>query len=218
MKSAVRMAGLVVASGLVVGAVALAPLKVEVEKLTDNGPIPEAFALCEATPDGKSTAGKNQRPTISWSKAPKETKSFAVIVSDPDVPAEFSKAGKEGMVIGTDEPRQMFYHWALLDIPATKTRIEGGKPDAPVSFGVPARSDLGSYVPDARNYGGPCPPWNDARVHHYHFTVYALDVPSLGLAADVTAKQAAEAIASSNHVLAQGEMVGTYTLNKELRK
>ena len=213
MKPALTLASLALL--LSTAAFAAEPLKVEVDKISDKSPIPEANALCEATPDGKSTSGKNERPTISWSKGPNETKSYAVIVSDPDVPADFSKAGKEGQVVGKDDPRQMFYHWAVLDIPATTTKIDGGTD--PIKLGTPATNDLGKYMPDNTQYGGPCPPWNDQRIHHYHFTVYALDVASLGLK-NATAKQAAEALKTSKNVLATGEVVGTYTLNRELRK
>ena len=220
----VPVAATSVAMGIAATAHAAAPLMVQVDNITDNGPISELHALCEATPDGKSTPGKNERPEISWSKAPAGTQSFAVIVSDPDVPADFSKAGKDGMVVEDSAPRQMFYHWGLVDIPATATHIEAGKLDKdgklekPIGFGTAVSNDLGKYLPDAHNYGGPCPPWNDQRVHHYHFAVYALDVKSLGLGKDATAKQAAETLEKSPHVLSKGELVGTYTLNKDLRK
>jgi Raf kinase inhibitor-like YbhB/YbcL family protein len=65
-----------------------------------------------------------------------------------------------------------------------------------------------------KGYDGPCPPWNDSLVHHYHFTVYALDVESLGLSGDFTAedvKQAAE-----GHTLGSAAITGTYTLNPRL--
>jgi len=212
--SLIALAGI----GTALSLVATEPLRVEVENVSENGPIPEAHALCEATPKGKSTAGKNLRPTISWSGAPKETKSYAVIVSDPDVPADFTDAGKDGRVVKANAPRQMFYHWALVDIPAATQRIEGGKAELAPRFGVPALNDLGAYMPDARNYGGPCPPWNDQREHRYHFPVYALDVSSLNLPPKATAKQAVEAIEAGKHTISKGKVVGTYTLNAELRK
>lgn len=216
MKPAIFLASLLSATILATPVLAAEPLKVEVDRISQDNPIPEQFALCEATPDGKSTAGKNERPSISWSHAPKETKSFAIIMSDPDVPADFSKAGKDGQVVGKDEPRQLFYHWGVVNIPATATRLEGG--EEKVKYGMPLANDLGKYMPDAKQYGGPCPPWNDERLHHYHFTVYALDVAKLDLPANATAKQADAAIKAGKHVLSQGEIVGTYTLNKAMRK
>ena len=63
-------------------------------------------------------------------------------------------------------------------------------------------------------YDGPCPPWNDEAIHHYHFTVYALDVASLNLEEPFGAPEVLAAI--EGHVLAQGECIGTYTLNPAL--
>ena len=60
-------------------------------------------------------------------------------------------------------------------------------------------------------YDGPCPPWNDEVVHHYHFTVYALGVSSLGLPADFDAAAAMDAM--KGKILAQGELLGLYTQN-----
>lgn len=68
---------------------------------------------------------------------------------------------------------------------------------------------------DYGGYDGPCPPWNDEIIHHYHFTVYALDVPSLGLTGRFGGAEALAQI--GKHVLARGEWLGTYTLNPALR-
>jgi phosphatidylethanolamine-binding protein (PEBP) family uncharacterized protein len=69
---------------------------------------------------------------------------------------------------------------------------------------------------DYGGYDGPCPPWNDSIVHHYHFTVHALDVESLGLSGHFGGPEALKAM--EGHVLARGEWVGTYTLNPALKK
>jgi phosphatidylethanolamine-binding protein (PEBP) family uncharacterized protein len=60
-------------------------------------------------------------------------------------------------------------------------------------------------------YDGPCPPWNDDLVHHYHFTVYALSVPSLGLPKDFDGPAAMDAM--KGKILAQGEELGLFTQN-----
>ena len=60
-------------------------------------------------------------------------------------------------------------------------------------------------------YDGPCPPWNDERIHHYVFTLYALDVPTLGV--DGTFTGAAALAALQGHVLAQAAVTGIYTQN-----
>ena len=205
-------------AALYVSAMAASPLTVTVDSLVSGKPIAPQFALCKPTAEGKSTKGENLRPTIAWSGAPANTKSFAVVVSDPDVPADFSKAGKDGMVVASAAPRRPLYHWVVTDIPANTTKIPGGQASATLDSGVAHLNDLGSYVPDAHQYGGPCPPWNDERIHHYHFIVYALDVPSLGLGSNATAKEVVNALTSGPHTLAQGEVVGTYTLNKTVSK
>jgi phosphatidylethanolamine-binding protein (PEBP) family uncharacterized protein len=66
------------------------------------------------------------------------------------------------------------------------------------------------------DYSGPWPPWNDMLVHHYHYTVYALDVASLGLSGTFGGAEALQA--TQGHVLAKGEVVGLSTLNPEIEK
>jgi Raf kinase inhibitor-like YbhB/YbcL family protein len=65
-----------------------------------------------------------------------------------------------------------------------------------------------------KGYDGPCPPWNDSLIHHYVFTVYALDVDSLGLNGDFTAGDVEEAMKS--HIIDSARLTGTYTLNPRL--
>jgi len=60
-------------------------------------------------------------------------------------------------------------------------------------------------------YDGPCPPWNDDNLHHYHFTVYALSVSSLNLPKDFDAPTAMEAM--KGKILAQGQELGLFTQN-----
>ncbi len=198
-------------------ALAASKMDVTVADIGGNKPIPAKYALCQPTEDGKSKGGDNMRPEISWIGAPSNTKSFTIIVHDPNVPQDFSKAGKDGMIVAADAKRKDFYHWGVADIPAKKTRIAGGKTTAKIGFGISLVNDLGNYMPDAKNYGGPCPPWNDERLHHYHFTVYALSVESLGLEEDASVRDAVDALKKNKkNILASGEAVGTYTLNSKL--
>ncbi len=188
-------------------------ISVENNMIGQERTIAPNFALCKATPDGKSGPSANMRPEISWTGAPEGTKSFALFVYDPDVPADFTDAGKEGKSILKSAPRQMFYHWGIVDIPPTVTKLPGGKSEVSVHIGTPVTNDLGKYISDARNYGGPCPPWNDMRVHHYHFQVFALDVAALE-PKPATAKEAWKAV--QPHILTDSEMVGIYSLNPKL--
>lgn len=188
--------------------------------ISDGGRISPKYAFCAPDGLGKTKSSNNMNPAIRWDNAPKETKSFAIIVVDRDVPATFESANKDGQTIPENFARQDFYHWVLVDVPArvqglpeggvSRGVIERGKPVGPTGYGTTGHNDYakvfkGSYG----GYDGPCPPWNDERLHHYHFIVYALDVPALKLPAEFGGKEAEEAM--KGHVLAQAEVVGAYS-------
>jgi Raf kinase inhibitor-like YbhB/YbcL family protein len=201
------------------------PLKVKLGGgIKDKTPIPARFAFCMQNGKDATKDGGNLNPQISWSGAPKDTKSFAIVVVDKDVPASFDNANKPGKVIAKDAPRQNFYHWVMADIPADVKKIPqgkdsggivvGGKPVGKTKYGVNGRNDYATFMKGTYGgYDGPCPPWNDERLHHYHFQVYALDVSSLGLKGAFTGKDLEKAM--EGRVLAKGEVVGTYTNNKD---
>lgn len=111
---------------------------------------------------GDGCSGKNRSPALSWSGAPKGTKSFVVTMHDPDA-------------------RGGWWHWAVANIPASVHQLARGAGDAG-SHALPASAvQLTNDFGDAA-YDGPCPPPGDAP-HHYHFRVYALDVGKLPLKA-----------------------------------
>jgi hypothetical protein len=206
-----------------------ATLKVKVDAIKDSGTIPNKYAFCAPAAQGHTTGGPNINPSISWSKGPKGTKSYAIILYDTDSPAEQrEKMNKEGMAMTADIPRKNFFHWVLVDIPPSVTSIkEGadsnarvlhGKPATPSAAGLKGLNDYTKVTAsnDAMKgqyygYDGPCPPWNDDDVHHYHFTVYALSVSSLGLPKDFDGPAAQDAM--KGKILAQGELLGLYTQN-----
>lgn len=196
-------------------AAAATNLQVKVEGIADQQPIPEKFALCQPDGKGKSKGGENVRPTITWGHAPEDTRAFAIVVTDPDVPADFTDAGKDGKVVKHDAKRQLFYHWALADIPSNITEIAGAPSHEAPALGKAASGSLAKYVDNPTQYGGPCPPWNDERVHHYTFTVYALNTSSLKLPDDATAAQVEAA--AKKAAIASASVTGTYTLNSALR-
>ena len=127
--------------------------------------------------------GENVSPDLAWVGVPFEAKSLALVVHDPDAPREHG-----------------FYHWIVVDIPTTVTKVaKGGK------FAPPAReitTDFG--VP---GYNGPCPPVGHG-VHHYHFTLYALDVANIELDSGMTPHQVAEAI--RERAVGQATIIGLY--------
>ena len=210
-----------------------ATLTVTLDGMANGKAMPGQYAFCVLAQQGHVTLGSDKNPKVSWSGAPKSTRSFAVIVVDPDVPSVPTNVNKEGKTIAKTLKRANFYHWVLVDIPATVSAIDEGadsdkvtphgKPPGPAGLGLRGINDYTKWFAgdDAMkgNYGGydgPCPPWNDTIVHHYHFKVYALDVPSLKLSGNFDGPQALKAM--KGHTLAKGESVGTYVLNPALMK
>ena len=205
-----------------------ASLTVKSSAFKSGHAIPGKYTFCVPAAQGHVGPGDNINPQIAWSKGPKGTKSYAIVAKDPDVPAIRDDMNKEGKTLPVNLKRRVFYHWVLVDIPADATEVgEGvdsnarvlhGKPQSPAKIG--ARGLNGYTDAFASNdqmkgnyfgYDGPCPPWNDMRVHHYHFTVYALNVASLGLTGNFTGPDVEKAI--KGHVLAKGELVGEYSQN-----
>ena len=218
---------------LVPGIAMAAALKVTLDRVANGNTIPGEYAFCVPAQQGHVTFGSDKNPKVSWSGAPKGTRSFAVIVVDPDVPSVPTNVNKEGKTVAKNLKRVNFYHWVLIDIPATVSAIDEGadsdkvtphgKPPGAAAVGVRGINDYTKWFAsdDAMkgNYGGydgPCPPWNDTIVHHYHFKVFALDLPSLKLSGNFDGPQVMKAMKS--HILAKGESVGTYVLNPALMK
>jgi Raf kinase inhibitor-like YbhB/YbcL family protein len=207
------------------------PFSVEVVGFDNGGVIPEQHAFCKPGPKGKSAMGDNVSPEVRWANAPAGTKSFALVVVDPDVPTNAALANKK-KPLPSDSERMTFYHWVVKDIPATSDSIakgagsEGitpkGKPVGQVAYGVTGVNDYGVWFKKDKKmagsyggYDGPCPPWNDERLHHYHFRVYALDVEQLEVTEPMDGRTLEGAL--EGHILAQAEWVGVYTLNPSVQ-
>jgi Raf kinase inhibitor-like YbhB/YbcL family protein len=199
-------------------AAAIATLPVTVAGIRNGGLIPGTFGQCvPASPHMRP--GPNKNPAVTWGKGPAGTASYALITYDTDVPESFANAYKDGPILtASDKRRDFFYHWVLIDIPTGVTRIpEGGDPVGPAGpsqYGLRVVHQAGGGK--NAGYDGPCPPFNDMLVHHYHFTVYALDVPSLGLSGTFGGPEVTRAM--EGHVLAKGEVVGLATMNPEIAK
>jgi Raf kinase inhibitor-like YbhB/YbcL family protein len=127
--------------------------------------------------------GDNTSPHLSWDPGPAGTQSYAVTCYDPDAPT----------TVG-------FSHWVLFDIPPSVTEL----PPGAAGEGTSGFSDWGES-----RYGGMAPPAGD-EPHHYRFTVYALDVPSLGV--DHTTTYAKFRFLIRGHVLAEGTLTGRFGL------
>ncbi len=131
-----------------------------------------------------AAGGHDVSPDLSWTGAPDGTKSFAVTCYDPDAPTDIG-----------------FVHWVLFDLPATTTSI-------PAGYGGHATEGIEGYTDWGQSaWGGMAPPPGHG-VHHYHFTVWALDVESAGI--DASATYAFFRFNTGSHVLAKGELIGTY--------
>jgi hypothetical protein len=208
-----------------------ATLTVTIDAWPDGDAIPEEYAFCIPADEGHVAMGRNRSPEIRWSGAPAGTRSYAIICHDPDVPSKPDNVNKEGMTVPADLPRVDFYHWVLVDIPASTTELLAGEDSQGITprgkkagktdYGVRGINNYTDWFAgddemkgDYGGYDGPCPPWNDEILHHYHFTVYALDVASLGLTGTFGGPEALAAM--EGHVLAKGVWTGTYTLNPDL--
>ncbi len=141
---------------------------------TDSGPIAQKYT-CQ---------GDDLSPELDWSDAPANTRSFALILEDPDAPG------------GT------FTHWVLFDIPADQKQLaEGaGLDNTGGSIGVSGGNSSGRI-----GYMGPCPP---SGTHRYYFHLYALDAPSLNLKSGASRSDVESAMKS--HVIGTADMMGRY--------
>jgi Raf kinase inhibitor-like YbhB/YbcL family protein len=175
----------------------------------------------------------NVNPHLAWSDVPAGAKSLVLICHDFDVPSKGDDVNKADREIPSDLPRVDFFHWLMIDLPPTLTQIaEGefsrgftarGKPGPAAPHG--ARQGVNDYTgwfagnPEMAGryfgYDGPFPPFNDSLVHHYVFTLYALDVARAPVEGAFGGLQLREGIAG--HALDAATYSGTYTLNKRLR-
>jgi len=120
---------------------------------------------------GFGCTGENISPALQWQNAPKDTKSFAVTVYDPDAPTGSG-----------------WWHWVIFNIPASVNALSAnaGNPES----GLAPKGSIQSMTDFGRpGYGGPCPPAGD-KPHRYIFTVYALKVDQLPLKEDATGAMA----------------------------
>ncbi|HEV7610482.1 MAG TPA: YbhB/YbcL family Raf kinase inhibitor-like protein [Steroidobacteraceae bacterium] len=132
--------------------------------------------------------GANISPALSWANVPAGTKSFALLVHDPDAPTGSG-----------------WWHWVAYNIPADVTSLpaDAGDPKKNLMPGaaVQGRTDFGTP-----GYGGPCPP--PGNPHHYYFRLYALKVAKLDLPADATAAFIGFNVKANS--LGEAQIVGVY--------
>lgn len=144
---------------------------------TDGGPMPKD-CTCE---------GADASPALSWSEAPPSTRSFALIIDDPDAPDPRA-------------PQRTWVHWVVYNIPADTHALAAGA----AKHGLPAGACQGLNDWNRATYGGPCPPIGR---HRYVHKLYALDTLLTGL--DRPSKRRLLS-AMKGHVLAETQLIGTY--------
>lgn len=194
--------------------------------------IPSKYAAGRLDANGTPAFSDNINPHLAWSDVPAGTKGFALICHDFDVPSRGDDVNQPGREVPADLPRVDFFHWVLVDLPATLTQIaEGecsrgftprGKPGPDTLHG--ARHGLNDFTGwfagdperagDYFGYDGPFPPFNDSLVHHYVFTLYALGIERVPVQGKFTGAQVREAIYP--HLRGEATWSGTYTLNRRL--
>jgi Raf kinase inhibitor-like YbhB/YbcL family protein len=206
-------------------------MKLTSTSIEGGKPIPGDFAFCIPDPDSRITFGGNRNPAFAWDELPERTLSLVLVCHDPDVPSLPDDVNQEGRTVPADLARVDFYHWILVDVPPAGVIEEGAYSDCVTAKGKAgpsapggARQGINNYTqwfgddPEMGGsyfgYDGPCPPWNDSIVHHYHFTLYALDIDRCPVEGNFTAPDVLEAI--EGHVLAEASMMGTYSLNPEI--
>ena len=149
-----------------------------------------AFAAGTEIPPRFTGDGEDASPALTWSGVPDGVEELAVLCDDPDAP--------------TPEP---WVHWVIYGIPGDAEGLPEGIPrKAFVTGPVRATQGVNTWTSDNVGYRGPAPPPGHG-THHYHFKVFALDEP-LDLPPGTDKKGLLSAM--DGHVVATGELVGTY--------
>jgi Raf kinase inhibitor-like YbhB/YbcL family protein len=155
-----------------------------VETKTEIKIISTAFKEGQPIPRPYTCDGVNISPPLEWTGVPKQAKTIAIIADDPDAPS------------GT------WVHWVLYNVPAENIGLVENVPatDSLKAGGYQGKTDFGKV-----GYGGPCPP---SGTHRYFFKIYAVD-SELPLKAGATKADLEKAM--QDHVVAQGQLMGTYS-------
>jgi Raf kinase inhibitor-like YbhB/YbcL family protein len=146
----------------------------------------DAFVSGQSIPAKYSCIGKNISPALTWGNPPDGTRSFALIVDDPDAP------------MGT------WVHWVLFNIPADQRSLAEDLPVTGKNVD-PNAVYFGRNSSGNTRYDGPCPP---SGTHRYYFKLYALDA-LVDLLPGATKDELLKAM--KGHILAQGELMGTFS-------
>jgi Raf kinase inhibitor-like YbhB/YbcL family protein len=215
-------------------------MKLWSDSFQDGGTIAGKYAFAVIDPATHVRLSTNLNPHLAWSDLPEGTRSLALICHDPDVPSSGENVNQEGKTVPAALPRVDFFHWSLVDMAPELVKIEEGEfsdgitphgKTGPIAVcgakngGVhEVRQGVNDYTSwfagdpqmagDYYGYDGPCPPWNDQLIHHYIFTLYALDIVRLPLEGRFTGAETLAAI--QGHILDQASIMAEYSLNPTL--
>ena len=162
----------------------LASFKLTSTDIAEGGKLAQAHVY-----NGFGCSGGNLSPALHWSGAPAGTRSFAILMYDPDAPTGSG-----------------FWHWLVYNLPATTTSLAAGAGEAS-GKALPAGAGQGRTDFGSAGYGGPCPPPGSGD-HHYYFRVHALKIDKLELPPEATAALVGFNI--NGNTLATAQLVGLY--------
>ena len=208
-------------------------MKLTTTAFAELEPIPPEYAFGKIDPRTRASLSENLNPDFAWNDVPVGTRSFVLLCHDPDVPSKGEDVNQDGRVVPVNLPRVDFFHWVLIDLPTSMSKIACGE----FSNGVTPRGKAGPQAAhgarqgindytgwfagdkdmagDYFGYDGPCPPWNDSIPHRYVFTLYALNVARLGLEGKFTGNEVRRAM--QGKMLAQCSVTGRYSLNPAVK-
>lgn len=189
------------------------------------------YAFGKYHPSDNVVLCANKNPHLAWHGAPASTKSFVLICLDTEAPSVADHVNQPDKTVAYDLPRADFYHWVMVDIPAEVTSIaEGACSNGVTAKGKlpatgPGREGINDYSgwfaadPDMAGnyygYDGPCPPWNDERIHQYCFQLFATDLASCPVDGAFTAADVLNAL--EGHILAKASLAFSYHIYPNAR-
>lgn len=207
-------------------------MKLTSNAFSDNSRIPDRYCFGNPSATEHVQLGENRNPDFTWSGIPENALSLVLLCVDPDVPSSGEDVNQEGRTVPATLARTNFYHWVMINIAASDGSIGDGDCSSEITSrgkqnaAGPANSQQGinDYTnwfagdPDMGGqyfgYDGPCPPWNDSILHHYHFVLYAIDVDHVPVSGAFTGADVMTMI--EGHIVGEARLIGTYSLNPDV--
>jgi Raf kinase inhibitor-like YbhB/YbcL family protein len=208
-------------------------MKLTSDAFVDNTRIPDRYCFGNPSSSEHVQLGENRNPGLSWSGIPENAQSLVLLCVDPDVPTSGEDVNQDGKTVPATLARTNFYHWVMINIEAVDGSIKDGYCSAEITSrgkrnppGPPnSRQGINDYTnwfaadPEMSGqyygYDGPCPPWNDSLLHHYHFVLYAVDLKQLELSGAFTGADVMAKI--EGHIVGEARLIGTYSLNPDVK-